>query len=100
LYQRFLYVQQTLNWKRKNYYQQLNMAIENTLKRFRATDRSQIYHRIQMAEHIYAYGTGWAQRNAVLELKRNFLSCDRRIIDLTAKKSLNSHVNILQNGTY
>ncbi|BBN98855.1 MurR/RpiR family transcriptional regulator [Sporolactobacillus terrae] len=72
--------------EKENYYQQLNMAIETTLKRFRATDRLQIYHRIQMAEHIYAYGTGWAQRNAVLELKRNFLSCDRRIIDLTAKK--------------
>lgn len=72
----------------KDYFKQTIMDIENTLKFFRRTDLSPIYKQLHRAEHIYAYGTGWAQRNAILELKRNFLNCNRMITDVAAKKEL------------
>lgn len=74
--------------KTKDYFRQIMMNIESTLKFFRRTDLTPIYEQIQSAEHIYAFGTGWAQNNAIMELKRNFLNCNRMIIHLAAKNEL------------
>jgi RpiR family glv operon transcriptional regulator len=40
------------------------MAVYNTLKFFRSAELMPIYDKINHSDKIYAYGTGYAQRNA------------------------------------
>ncbi len=72
----------------KDYFQQIEMAMHNTLKFFKSAELMPIYDKINHSDKIYAYGTGYAQRNAVNELKRNFLNFGIMITSLDAGREL------------
>ncbi|MCO7124400.1 MurR/RpiR family transcriptional regulator [Sporolactobacillus shoreicorticis] len=74
--------------REKNYLQETEKNIRNTLTFFERTNLHPIYERIREARHIYAYGTGFAQRNAASELKRNFSNFGVAVYLIEAKREL------------
>lgn len=81
--------------KSKSYFQQTMVNVRHTMDFFEKADLLPIYEKIKFADHIYAYGTGWAQRNAIAELKRNFLNCGRMINNIEAKRELDMGIGFL-----
>jgi RpiR family glv operon transcriptional regulator len=71
-----------------DYIQQTIADIRKTMDLFNKTDLGSIYEKIHLAKNIFAYGTGWAQRNAINELERNFLNSGKMIHNLVAKREL------------
>ncbi|BBN99760.1 MurR/RpiR family transcriptional regulator [Sporolactobacillus terrae] len=71
-----------------DYIEQTLTNIDKTMDLFKKTDLVPIYKKIQSAKNIFAYGTGWAQRNAIGELERNFLNSGKMIHNLAAKREL------------
>lgn len=79
--------------KTKNYFQQTLINIRNTLDFFEKSNLLPIYEKIRSSDRIYAYGTGWAQRNVINELKRNFLNCGIMIHNIDARHELELAIN-------
>jgi Transcriptional regulators len=79
--------------KSVNYFQQTVKNVINTINFFKKSNITPIYEKIGSADHIYAYGTGYAQRNAISEMKRNFLNCGVMINNIDAKRELDMATN-------
>lgn len=57
----------------------LSNALRDVLKYFRGLDLSQLFHEMQISDHIYIYSTGWQQ-----ELLARYLSHELFIVGKTA----------------
>lgn len=60
--------------------------IEATLKLLKQSDVVNIIKKMHKAERIFGFGTGWGQRNALIELNRNFMSMGKYMQVIPAKK--------------
>ncbi|MGG0717756.1 MurR/RpiR family transcriptional regulator [Robertmurraya massiliosenegalensis] len=64
---------------------QLN-EIEMTRKLFDSINKTAIYEKINSANTIYGFATGWGQRNALEELSRHFILCKKKLFIIPAVK--------------
>ncbi|WP_353949145.1 SIS domain-containing protein [Sporolactobacillus sp. Y61] len=78
-----------------DYIEQTLTNIRKTMDLFKKNDLVPIYEKIKSANKIFAYGTGWAQQNAISELKRNFLNSGKIIDNIAAKRELDMIVPYL-----
>ncbi|MFD1168551.1 MurR/RpiR family transcriptional regulator [Oceanobacillus caeni] len=60
--------------------------IEMTRKIFENMQLKPIYEQIYYAGAIYGFATGWGQRNAMEELSRNLISCDKKMFIVPAER--------------
>ncbi|MGX7350018.1 MurR/RpiR family transcriptional regulator [Dolosicoccus paucivorans] len=67
-----------------------------TKKLFDQTHLEPLLNSLQRAPRIFVYGTGWGQRNVLNDLKRNFILCDRFVIEVTARRELGMTAKIIQ----
>lgn len=75
----------------------LKNDIEITYKLFHQTDVEKIVEKIYSAKRIYAYGTGWAQLNALNDLNRNFILSGKSSMVLQSKTELKLLLTELNN---
>lgn len=60
--------------------------IEMTRKLFKHNQMEPIYQQIHHAETIYGFATGWGQKNALEELSRNLIACDKKMFIIPAER--------------
>lgn len=74
--------------------------IETTLKLMQQTELAPILSKIHQAERIFAYGTGWGQQNAVKELSRNLMSCEKYCLSIPAKTEFDLNMPIITKNDF
>lgn len=60
--------------------------IEMTRKLFKQNQMEPVYQHIHEAETIYGFATGWGQKNAMEELSRNLIACDKKMFIIPAER--------------
>ncbi|MGG0717474.1 MurR/RpiR family transcriptional regulator [Robertmurraya massiliosenegalensis] len=60
--------------------------IEMTRKLFKQNQMDPVYQHIHEAETIYGFATGWGQKNAMEELSRNLIACDKKMFIIPAER--------------
>lgn len=59
-----------------------------TYKLFKRVAIDEIITEMQTADNIFLYGTGWGQKNALNDLRRNLILCDKYTIDIPEETEL------------
>lgn len=71
-----------------NVFQSSEQDIKRTVQLFENQAKEKIYERIDQADTIYAYGSGWGQQNALQELNRYLISMGKHIFLIPSLKEL------------
>ncbi|EXJ23065.1 Transcriptional regulator, RpiR family [Alkalibacterium sp. AK22] len=69
-------------------FQSSETDIKRTIQLFESQAKEKIYERIDQAQTIYAYGTGWGQQNALQELNRYLVSMGKQVYLIPSLKEL------------
>lgn len=72
-----------------DFFQLSQKDIKLTEKLFHKIDKTPIYRAIEQAETLYGFATGWGQRNALEELSRYLVSCEKTLYIIPAATELN-----------
>lgn len=78
-----------------DYMEQQKQDINTTLKLFSQSDLSELIEKIDHADRIFGYGTGWGQQNALKELSRNLMSCKKYMLSIPAKTEFDLNMPLI-----
>lgn len=62
--------------------------LEATYKLFNQANVEAIISVLHRANAIFCYGTGWGQKNALDDLRRSMIVCDKYTIEISARTEL------------